>query len=98
MRAYVYILASMKNGTLYTGVTTDLVRRVHEHRNGFVRGFTQRYRVHRLVYFEIHEDIREAIYREKQIKKWNRNWKLRLIRRSNPEWTDLYPEILEKGA
>ena len=94
MRAYVYILSSMKNGTLYTGVTTDLIRRVHEHRCGLVKGFTQKYKVQRLVYFEIHEDVREAIYREKQIKKWNRSWNIRLIKRSNPEWTDLYPEIV----
>ena len=94
MRAYVYILSSMKNGTLYTGVTTDLVRRMYEHRSGRVKGFTQKYGVHRLVYFEMHEDVREAIRREKQIKKWNRGWKIRLIKRSNPEWTDLYPEIV----
>ena len=98
MRAYVYILSSMKNGTLYTGVTTDLMRRVHEHRSGLVKGFTQKYKVHRLVYFEIHEDVRQAIYREKQIKKWNRSWKIRLIKRFNPEWTDLYPEIAGVGV
>ena len=98
MRAYVYILSSMKNGTLYTGVTTDLMRRVHEHRSGLVKGFTQKYKVHRLVYFEIHEDVRQAIYREKQIKKRNRSWKIRLIKRFNPEWTDLYPEIAGVGV
>jgi len=94
VRAYVYILSSMKNGTLYTGVTTDLVRRMYEHRSGHVKGFTQKYGVHRLVYFEMHEDVREAIRREKQIKKWNRNWKIRLIKRFNPEWTDFYPQIV----
>jgi putative endonuclease len=96
MRAYVYVLASMKKGTLYTGVTTDLVRRVHEHRTGATRGFTHKYQVRRLVYYEIHEDVREAIRREKQIKKWNRSWKTRLIRRFNPEWTDLYSEIVRQ--
>jgi len=93
MTAFVYILASAKNGTLYVGVTSDLVKRVYEHKHGLIDGFTRRYRVHRLVYYEACEDIREAIRREKQIKKWRRAWKIRLIRRFNPEWTDLYTAI-----
>jgi putative endonuclease len=79
-----YILASQPNGTLYTGVTTDLVRRVWEHRSGLVEGFTKRYRVHRLVYFKVHNHIEEAIRREKRIKKWRRAWKVDLIEESNP--------------
>ena len=91
--AFVYIMASGKNGTLYIGATTDLVRRVTEHMNGLTGGFTQKYGVHRLVYYEPCDDVYEAIRREKQLKKWNRAWKIRLIRRFNPEWTDLYSEI-----
>jgi putative endonuclease len=90
----VYILASRQNGTLYTGVTGDLVKRVWEHRNGLVEGFTKRYRVHRLVYFEVHDHINEAIQREKQIKKWNRAWRIDLIEESNPRWHDLWPTII----
>lgn len=90
----VYILASRPNGTLYTGMTGDLVRRVWEHRSGLVEGFTKRYRVHRLVYFEIHGHINEAIRREKQIKKWRRAWKIDLIEESNPRWRDLWPTII----
>ncbi|WP_008310768.1 GIY-YIG nuclease family protein [Leptolyngbya sp. PCC 6406] len=86
----VYILASRQNGTLYTGVTSDLVKRVWEHKNNVVEGFTKKYSVHRLVYFEVHEDMVSAITREKQIKKWNRAWKLRLIEEKNPTWKDLY--------
>src|SRR5450756_2101986 len=82
----VYILASRLNGTLYTGVTSDLVRRVYEHRNNLADGFTKRYTVHSLVYYELHADMTEAIYREKQIKKWNRQWKVNLIEQGNPEW------------
>ena len=82
-----YILASQPNGTLYTGVTTDLVRRVWEHRSSLVEGFTKRYRVHRLVYFEVHNHIEEAIRREKRIKKWRRAWKVDLIEESNPDGT-----------
>jgi len=94
MTAFVYIMASCKNGTLYTGVTSNLVRRTWEHRNDQTGGFTQKYEVHRLVYFEVHGDVREAIRREKQIKKWNRAWKIRLIKRFNPQWTDLYFDIV----
>ena len=92
--AYVYILASKRNGTLYVGVSTDLQRRVYEHRTGWVAGFTRKYHVHRLVYYESSEDILAAITREKQIKKWNRKWKLALIEKDNPEWRDLYECIL----
>jgi len=88
----VYILASKRNGTLYTGVTSDLARRVWEHKNDLVEGFTQKYGVHMLVHYEWHDDMHSAITREKQIKKWNRTWKLRLIERENPEWRDLRDE------
>jgi putative endonuclease len=86
---YVYILASRRNGTLYTGVTNDLARRTFEHRNGLVPGFTKRYGVHMLVWYEVLDDIRLAIEREKQIKGWNRSWKLKLIERMNSGWSDL---------
>jgi putative endonuclease len=89
----VYILASKRNGTLYVGVTSDLVQRVWEHRNNAVEGFTKRYGVHRLVYYEMHADIRQAILREKQLKKWNRAWKVELIERQNPQWNDLWPHV-----
>ena len=90
----VYILASQRNGTLYTGVTSDLIRRVWEHENDQVEGFTKKYTVHLLVYFEQHEDMNTAITREKQIKKWNRAWKLRLIEERNPDWIDLYESLI----
>lgn len=95
MPAFVYILASKKNGTLYIGVTNDLLRRVDEHKRDMNEGFTKRYHVHRLVYFEAGEDISGAIWREKCLKKWNRKWKIRLIEETNPEWRDLYDELLE---
>jgi putative endonuclease len=88
------MLASRKNGTLYVGVTHDLVKRVYEHKHNFTEGFTKKYKVHTLVWYETYNDIREAITREKQIKKWNRNWKLRLIEELNNEWKDLYSEIV----
>lgn len=91
---YVYILASKRNGTLYTGVTRNLVKRVYEHKNDLVEGFTKQYQVHNLVYFETHEDINEAIKKEKQLKKWKRSWKLQLIEKDNPNWKDLYDEII----
>jgi len=84
-------MASRKGGTLYIGVTNDLARRVHEHREGLVPGFTKRYAVKTLVWYEDHHDFREAIAREKALKEWNRAWKLRLINEANPEWSDLYP-------
>ena len=95
MRSYwVYILASKRNGTLYIGVTSDLAKRVWEHKNNLVKGFTNKYNVHVLAYFEQTTDVIEAIKREKQLKKWNRIWKLRLIEETNPEWKDLYEEII----
>jgi putative endonuclease len=90
---FVYLLASRPHGTLYVGVTSDLVRRIWEHRNDLVQGFTRQYGVHRLVYFERYEDVRDAIAREKQLKKWNRAWKLQLIREANPTWRDLYEDL-----
>jgi len=93
MTAYVYILASKPRGTLYVGVTNDLVRRVYEHKAGIVEGFTKRYAVHRLVYFEVFEGIENAIVREKHIKKWNRAWKVALIEEKNLYWDDLYELI-----
>lgn len=93
MAYYVYILASKRNGTLYLGVTNDLVRRVYEHKNKFVRGFTSRYGIGRLVWFETYDDPTNAITREKDIKKWRRAWKLRLVEQSNPQWLDLYEQI-----
>lgn len=86
----VYILASRRNGTLYVGVTSDLVRRVFEHRSGTVSGFTRTYGVHCLVFAEFHDTMTDAITHEKRIKKWRRAWKLELIERCNPQWQDLY--------
>ena len=94
MQYFVYLLASRKNGTLYVGVTNDLVRRAYEHRNGLTGGFTSRYGVHRLVWFESTGSIEAAIHKEKQIKNWKREWKIALLEQSNPEWLDLYPSIL----
>jgi putative endonuclease len=93
--SYVYILASAPYGTLYVGVTNDLIRRVWEHQNDVVKGFTKEYVVHDLVWYEVHGDIYEAITREKQIKKWRRDWKVNLIQGMNPEWRDLYGEIIK---
>ena len=90
----VYILASKRNGTLYVGVTSNLIKRVWEHKNDFVEGFTQKYQVHQLVWYEMHEDIASALTREKQLKEWKRKWKLDLIESVNPEWCDLYPTIV----
>ncbi|MBI4764504.1 MAG: GIY-YIG nuclease family protein [Deltaproteobacteria bacterium] len=89
----VYILASQRNGTLYIGVTSDLVKRVWQHRNNLIEGFTKRYGVHILVWYESHETLESAITREKNIKKWNREWKLSLIEKSNPLWQDLYDQL-----
>ncbi len=94
----VYILASRRNGTLYIGVTSDLTRRGWQHRNSVVDGFTKRYGVQRLVYFEMHAGMEAAIVREKHLKKWNRKWKLELIESSNPDWRDLWPELLDTSA
>ncbi len=90
---WIYILASSVGGTLYIGVTNDLVRRVHEHRSIHVDGFTRRYVVHRLIYFEEFSDVENAILREKRLKKWNRAWKISLIEKANPDWIDLYPGV-----
>ena len=95
MQYYVYILASKKNGTLYVGVTSDLIKRVFEHKNDFVEGFTKKFQVHDLVYFEVLDSVESAIAREKQLKKWHRDWKIRLIEKENPGWKDLYPEIVQ---
>ncbi len=91
---YVYILASKPYGTLYIGVTNDLIRRIHEHKSKFAKSFTSRYDINMLVYFEQLDDPENAIRREKQLKDWNREWKLRLIESMNPDWQDLYPTIL----
>jgi putative endonuclease len=91
---YVYILASKRNGTLYTGVTNNLLKRVDEHKKNVVRGFTRKYHVHRLVYFEMYSDVRDAITREKRIKKWKRQWKIQLIEKSNPQWKDLWSDVV----
>ncbi|MFA4873426.1 MAG: GIY-YIG nuclease family protein [Patescibacteria group bacterium] len=89
MCSYVYLLASSKNGTLYIGVTNDLVRRIDEHKLGLIDGFTKKYKVHALVYFEEFPDPTSAIAREKQLKNWKRSWKLALIEKDNPSWRDL---------
>jgi len=89
----VYILASQRNGTLYIGVTSNLIQRIWQHREGVVEGFTQRHGVKTLVWYEQHETMESAIAREKALKKWNRDWKLRLIEKRNPQWLDLWPEI-----
>jgi putative endonuclease len=90
----VYILANNRNGTLYTGVTEDLIRRVYEHKNNLLEGFTKKYHIHMLVYYEQHGNIESAITREKRLKKWNRKWKLELIEKDNPQWRDLYEDII----
>ncbi|MCU0596550.1 MAG: GIY-YIG nuclease family protein [Desulfobacterota bacterium] len=90
---YVYILASKRSGTLYVGVTSDLIKRVWEHKNKLVKGFTEKYGVDKLVFYEVYTDAENAILREKQIKKWNRAWKLRLIEEKNPQWNDLFDVI-----
>ena len=93
-RACVYILASKRNGTLYAGVTSDVARRVWEHKSDVVAGFSEKYSVHRLVYVEFHATMPDAILREKRIKKWRRKWKLDLIEHGNPDWRDLYEDII----
>jgi putative endonuclease len=90
---YVYILTNARNGTLYTGVTNDLIRRVYEHKNDLIDGFSKKYHTKILVYYEVHNEIEVAIKREKNIKAWQRNWKLRIIEEQNPEWNDLYDNI-----
>ena len=93
MSAFVYILASKKNGTLYTGVTNNLVRRIYEHKNKSIDGFTKQHAVDKLVYFEQHATMPNAIQREKNIKHWSRKWKLNLIEKDNPNWDDLYDQL-----
>ena len=90
----VYILASGHNGTLYIGVTSNLIQRIWQHKNNLVEGFTEKYGVHTLVYYELHGDMPAAIQREKQLKKWNRQWKIDLIEKTNPTWEDLWEKII----
>ena len=90
----VYILASKKNGTLYTGVTSDLIKRMWEHKNDLVEGFSKRYGVHNLVWYELHADMTSAIEKEKNIKEWKREWKVNLIEKNNPDWRNLYDDIV----
>ena len=93
-RGYVYILASQRNGTLYIGVTSDLIKRIYEHKNNLVEDFTKKHNIKLLVHYEIADDIATAIQREKILKKWNRGWKLDLIEANNPGWRDLYEDIV----
>ena len=88
-------MASKLNGMLYIGVTSDLIKRVYEHKNDLTAGFTHKYHIHNLVYFEVTEDISSAISREKQLKKWNRAWKIALLEKQNPEWRDLYCDLIK---
>jgi len=90
----VYLLASKRNGTLYIGVTSNLVKRIWEHKNNMIEGFTKRYSVHQLVWYELHESMESAITREKRLKSWKRKWKLELIEGNNPKWIDLYYTIV----
>ena len=90
----VYILASRYNGTLYIGVTSNLIQRIWQHKNDLVEGFTKKYAVHSLVYYELHEQMLAAIEREKQLKKWNRQWKISLIEKGNPTWKDLWTDLV----
>ena len=91
---YLYILANKKNGVLYIGVTSNIIQRVYQHKNSLVDGFTNKYHVTQLVYFEETEDVNEALKREKRLKKWNRAWKVELIEKTNPYWEDLYLSII----
>jgi putative endonuclease len=93
-RYYVYLLASKRNGALYIGVTNNLISRVSKHKNNILNGFTKNRGIHNLVCFEEYDNIRKAIAREKQLKKWKRQWKVRLIEKSNPQWRDLYPDLI----
>jgi len=92
---YVYLLASKRNGTLYTGITNDLARRVYEHKSGLIKGFTKKYSLNKLVYFESTNDVNVAILREKRLKKWKRQWKIELIEKLNPVWNDLSKYLME---
>ena len=95
---YVYILASQKKGTLYIGITNDLLTRVYQHKEGLVESFTKQYQVYQLVYFEQTADVLSAIAREKQLKNWKRQWKIDLIEQGNPQWEDLYPNLVGNGS
>ena len=97
-RFFVYILASRRYGTLYVGVTSNLGRRMMEHRDGILPGFTDRYGVKHLVWYEQHADIHDAIVREKTLKRWRRDWKIALLEESNPHWIDLYPVLVGNGS
>ena len=94
MKYYVYMLASKPNGTLYVGITSNIIKRIYEHKEKYVEGFTKKYNISRLVYFEEYNDVKEAISREKCIKRWKRSWKIKLINENNPKWEDLYGEII----
>lgn len=91
---YIYIMSNKKNGTLYIGVTSDIIKRVWEHKNNVIQGFTSKYGLHNLVYYEVYDDIENAIKREKRLKLWLRQWKIDLIEGMNPDWNDLYDQIL----
>ncbi len=91
---YVYLLTRGRNSTFYVGVTSDLVKRIYEHKNEILDGFTKKYEIKTLVYYEVHTEIEQAIKREKRLKRWNRVWKMRLIEQMNPEWRDLYDELM----
>ncbi len=91
---YVYIVTNKPRGTLYIGMTNNLVRRGYEHRNGLIDGFTKKYKLKRLVYFEVFNCVEDTILREKRLKKWNRQWKIELIEKVNPEWIDLYEQLV----
>ena len=91
--SYVYIITNKRNGTLYTGVTSNLQKRIWEHKDKLIDGFSKKYDLGRLVWYEVHDDINEAIRREKQLKKWERKWKLRIIEENNPQWNDLYDNL-----
>ena len=93
--SYIYILTNKIQGTIYIGVTSDLIKRIHEHKNKVVPGFSKQYNLDKLVYYEIHDNIELAISREKQLKNWNRQWKIELIEENNPDWNDLYETILQ---
>ena len=95
---YVYIMASKRNGTLYIGVTSDLIKRVWQHKSGVIQGFTSKYSVHSLVYFEQHVDAESAIRREKRLKSWKRQWKIDLISKTNPHWLDRYPALVDPSV
>jgi len=94
---YVYILANKKNGTIYIGITYNLIKRIYEHKTELIEGFTQKYKVNHLVYFEQFSSPQEAITREKRLKKWKRAWKIELIEKENPDWKDLYRSLLSQG-